>query len=207
MRAAVIFDLDGTLWDSTYTITPAWDRVLSRAGRHVTRDDMASVMGMTDREIGAALLPHLDGDASTALVRLASREEVPAIRRYGGMLYPGVADTLRKLSEDDNLFIVSNCMDGYIQAFLYAHSMGQYFRDYACLDFPAQDKASNIRAICERYGLKKAVYVGDTASDGRAARLAGLPFIHASYGFGKTDDADGVLREFSALPEVLKMIL
>ena len=207
MRAGVIFDLDGTLWDSTYVITPAWDRVLSQAGRHVTRDDMASVMGMTDREIGAALLPELDGDASTALVRIASREEVPAIRRYGGMLYPGVADTLRKLSEDDNLFIVSNCMDGYIQAFLYAHSMGPYFRDYACLDFPAQDKASNIRAICEKYALKQAVYVGDTASDGRAARLAGLPFIHAAYGFGKTDDADGVLHTFSELPALLKTIL
>lgn len=207
MRSAVLFDLDGTLWDSTYVTTPAWDRVLSRAGRHVTRDDMASVMGMTDREIGAALLPHLDGDASTALVRLASREEVPAIRRYGGKLYPGVADTLRKLAAEYDLFIVSNCMDGYIQAFLYAHSMGQYFRDYACLDFPAQDKASNIRAICERHHLKKAVYVGDTASDGRSTRAAGLPFIHASYGFGKCDDADGVLREFSALPALLKTIL
>ena len=207
MRAAVLFDLDGTLWDSTYTITPAWDSVLSEAGRHVTRADMASVMGMTDREIGAALLPDMDGDASTALVRRASREEVPYIRRDGGILYPGVADTLRKLSRDYDLFIVSNCMDGYIQAFLYAHSMGQYFRDYACLDFPAQDKASNIRAICERYDLKKAVYVGDTASDGRSTRTAGLPFIHAAYGFGKCDDADGVLHTFAELPEVLKTIL
>ena len=203
MRAAIIFDLDGTLWDSTDTIAPAWDRVLSRAGRRVTREDMTSVMGMTDREIGAALLPELDGEESTALVRLASREEVPFIRRYGGRLYPGVADTLRRLAQEYDLFIVSNCMDGYIQAFLYAHSMGQYFRDYACLGFPAQDKAANIRAVCEKYALKRAVYVGDTASDGRAARLAGLPFFHATYGFGETDGADGVLREFSALPALL----
>ena len=206
MRAAVLFDLDGTLWDSTFAIAPAWDRVLSKAGRRVTREDMTGVMGMTDREIGAALLPELDGEASTALVRLASREEVPDIRRTGGKLYPGVADTLRILKEEYDLYIVSNCMDGYIQAFLYAHSQGQNFRDYGCLGFPAQDKASNIRAICEKHHLEKAIYVGDTASDGRAARAAGLPFIHASYGFGQADGADGVLNVFSELPGLLETI-
>lgn len=207
MKAGVIFDLDGTLWDATYATTPAWNHVLSKAGRQVTREDMTHVMGMTDREIGAALLPELDGDASTELVRLACIEEVPVLRRTGGNLYPGVADTLRRLKEEYDLFIVSNCMDGYIQAFLYAHSQGRNFRDYGCLGFPAQDKASNIRSICERHHLQRAVYVGDTASDGRSARLAGLPFIHAAYGFGTTDDADGVLHAFSELPALLKTIL
>ena len=204
MRTGILFDLDGTLWDATYTITPAWDRVLSEAGRQVTREDMTHVMGMTDREIGAALLPELDGDASTAFVRRASREEVPDLRRMGGRLYPGVADTLRKLAADYDLFVVSNCMDGYIQAFFYAHSMGQYFRGYACLGFPAQDKASNIRAVCEKFDLRQAVYVGDTAGDGRSARAAGLPFIHAAYGFGTAEDADGVLLNFADLPALLK---
>ncbi len=38
--------------------------------------------------------------------------------------------------------------------------------------------------LISRFGLKKPVYVGDTAGDEKAAHLAGIDFIHAAYGFG-----------------------
>ena len=57
MKAAVLFDLDGTLWDSTAAVVPAWNRVLGKWGKTVTRADMASIMGLTDREIARRFLP------------------------------------------------------------------------------------------------------------------------------------------------------
>lgn len=206
MKPGLIFDLDGTLWDATYTIAPAWNRIFSEYGRTLTRGDLTKVMGMTDVEIGASLLPEADGETQLRCVREAAKAELFDLRKYGARLYPGVADTLPRLRENYDLFIVSNCMDGYIQAFFYAYGMGSLFRDFGCLSRPAQDKASNIRAICEKHGLAKAVYIGDTASDGRSARAAGLPFIHAAYGFGTAESADGVLESFPALPELLKTL-
>ena len=46
--------------------------------------------------------------------------------------------------------------------------------------------------------------VGDTGTDEEAARVAGIPFIHAAYGFGKTERPEAVIREIRELPGVLR---
>ena len=203
MSAAVLFDLDGTLWDSTAAIVPAWNRVLGKWGKTVTREDMAGIMGLTDREIAARFLPKAPPEAALAAVHEAAAAEAEDLRRRGARLYEGVAETLAQLAGTYALFLVSNCMDGYIDAFLTAHGLTDLFTDAAWLGRPAAGKAENIRALREKHGLEKAVYVGDTAADAAAARAAGLPFIFAAYGFGESRDHEGILREFRALPGVL----
>ena len=56
------------------------------------------------------------------------------------------------------------------------------------------DEGRNIKLIMERNGIDNAVYVGDTEGDENAARYAGIPFIWASYGFGKAKSPDKVIR-------------
>ena len=51
-------------------------------------------------------------------------------------------------------------------------------------------KADNIRTIIEQNHLQHAVYVGDTDGDYKATREAGIPFVHAAYGFGQTENPD-----------------
>lgn len=203
MRAAVLFDLDGTLWDSTEAIVPAWNRVLGAWGKTVTQADMAGIMGLTDREIARRFLPRVPEEEALEAVHAAAKAEAEDLYRTGAKLYPGVAETLEALAESCGLFLVSNCMDGYIDAFLHAHGLGDRFTDAAWLGHPASDKAGNIRALCRRYGLERAVYVGDTAGDGEAARAAGLPFLHAAYGFGTSGEQDGQIRQFRELPGAL----
>ena len=203
MKGAVLFDLDGTLWDSTAAIVPAWNRVLGKWGKTVTRADMAGVMGLTDREIALRFLPETPPEEALAAIHEAAAAEAEDLRRTGGRLYEGVAETLKRLRKEYRLFLVSNCMDGYIDAFLQAHGLATLFTDAAWLGHPENGKAENIRALCRRYGLERACYVGDTASDGAAARAAGLPFIYAAYGFGESREHVGRIEEFSELPGAL----
>ena len=51
----------------------------------------------------------------------------------------------------------------------------------------------------ERNGIDRAqaAYIGDTMGDCEAARLAGIPFIFASYGFGKVPEAALKITKFS----------
>lgn len=200
---AVLFDLDGTLWDSTEAIVPAWNRVLGARRAPLAPADMAGIMGLTDREIAGRFLPALPPEEAVALIHAAAAAEAEDLRVTGARLYPRVPETLELLAEKYALYIVSNCMDGYVDAFLHAHGLEPFFFGAAWLGHPAAGKAENIRAVCEKVRPARALYVGDTDGDGKAARAAGLPFIQALYGFGAPAERDGEIREISALPAVL----
>ena len=109
------------------------------------------------------------------------------------------------LREKYHLYIVSNCLDGYIQSFLTYHRFWDCFEDLECLGRTGKTKGENIRLIMERNAVDAAIYVGDTASDCAAAKKAGIPFVHAAYGFGKVESVPAILsiRELPAAADRL----
>ncbi len=207
-KTGVIFDLDGTLWDSSYQVGLAWQEVFDRCGVGiaVTKEKMALMMGRTIPEIGEAILPHIEPVRRAEILKACCDEECERLGRYGGRLYDGVGELIPALSEGYGLYIVSNCEDGYIQTFMRAHGMEAHISDIECIGRTGLHKGDNIKLICRRNGLEKAVYMGDTERDMHAAHSAGLPFIHAAYGFGRGFQAEYSVGSFRGLPEVLDKI-
>lgn len=206
MKKAVLFDLDGTLWDSVARITPAWNRVLAAYGVQVTTPRLRSLMGKTAEEFAAALLPEETPERGLAAVDACCREELIDLAAWGGTLYPGLAETLSALGERYALYIISNCQEGYIETFLDAHGFRDRFAGF--LDHSTGlSKGGNIRLLCAREGLHRAVYVGDTHGDELAAREGGVPFLHAAYGFGEAEAPDGTVRSLAELPGAVERIL
>lgn len=206
MVDGILFDLDGTLWNSVSAILPAWQKVAwEEAGVRLEYDDLASIMGMTPQEIGARFFPSLSPEEQLRLAMRGCREECAELSETGGILYPGVEEVLLRLSAEYPLMIVSNCMDGYIQAFLKAHRLEAVFTDYEYPERSGLDKGGNIRLVTERNHLSHPVYVGDTQRDADASASAGVPFVFASYGFGKVqrEDYSFCLRDFCQLPEII----
>ena len=202
----VIFDLDGTLWDATGETFLVWNRVFARHPEIDLRVDQAEkkgLMGKTMPEIGAVLFPDMDPAFQRAIMDECGDAEVEWLRDHGGILYPHLAETLAQLSRTRDLFLVSNCQDGYAQAFLNYHGVARYFTDIEMSGRTGLSKAENIRLLMARNGIDRAVYVGDTEGDEAAANGAGVPFIHAAYGFGTAKKPDAVIRAFSELPETL----
>jgi phosphoglycolate phosphatase len=202
----VIFDLDGTLWDSTETVAAAWTRVLGRMGgpaRVITPAEIAAVMGKPHRELYQALFPGLPQARQEALALACYAEEERDVHARGGRLYPGVREVLAALAARRPLFIVSNCQQGYIEAFLAWSGLAERFRDFECHGNTGADKAENLRRIVRRNGLRRPWYVGDTEGDRAAAAAAGLPFVHAAYGFGRIDAAE---RSVAAFGELLPLL-
>lgn len=101
------------------------------------------------------------------------------------------------------LFIVSNCQCGYIEAFLKYHKLGEYFKDFECSGKTSLVKGENIVDIMKRNHLEHSIYVGDTQGDCDAAKLANIPFVYASYGFGEVDRYDYVIKEIS---DIVKLV-
>lgn len=202
MFDGIIFDLDGTLWDSTDAAAVIWKEVAKKYPEitdEITADRLKALYGLPLEEIAIRLLPSATRDTALKIMRESTTKQCPYLEKVGGILFPGVESTLARLKEKYRLFIVSNCEEGYIQCFLKAHQLEKYFEDF---EYPGRSgvlKAENIRLIIERNRLLNPVYVGDTAGDAMASKEAGIPFVYARYGFGKVSEYDYVIDSFSEL--------
>lgn len=202
---SIIFDLDGTLWDSADRVSKAWNEAVAKidgVSLHLTVEDIKGVMGLPAEEGARKLLPDLTPKLRAEITKACFASESEYLSKYGGTLYPGVEEMLAQLSQRYKLFIVSNCQDGYIEAFFQYHQLGHYFTDYENPGRTGLSKGENIKLVMERCGLTTAVYVGDTAGDRKAAAYAGIPFVYARYGFGQVEDYDYAIEEPVGLLEL-----
>lgn len=213
MNYGIIFDLDGTLWDSSEQVAGAWSVILSRRSETdkrvrslVTGEDMRGYMGKTMEVIAALMLPDTDEKTRLEIMDECGEYENEYLSGHGGKLYPDLERELDRLSKSFKLFIVSNCQSGYIETFLEYHKLGKYFADFECPGGTGLAKAENIRIIMERNSLDRAVYVGDTQGDLDASDSAGVPFIHAAYGFGTVNKEVPAVNSFSGIFEAAEKI-
>lgn len=207
----LIFDLDGTLWDSAPAVAESWNEVFQRVDPtlpKLTTEDIHSVMGMTMKEIGQVMQPLLAEEKRETVFEECCRYEVEYLHTHAGTLYPRMRETLESLREAGySLAIVSNCQIGYVDAFLKGCDAEDLFDDYEEWERTGLAKGENIRLVMRRNGFEKAIYIGDTRKDQEAAQLAGIPFIHAAYGFGKAENQEGTIRELAELPEVVGRLI
>ncbi len=208
---ALIFDLDGTLWDSSEGVVQAWNTVLVEEGygeAWLTTNRLRGVMGKTIEQIGAEFFPELSVEAQLSLVKRCCQMEQQVLLERGGRLYDNLESVLSELSQRYALYIVSNCQEGYIETFLKYHRLEAYFKDFESHGRTKRPKGENIQQVMTRSGVERAIYIGDTLSDYEAARLAGVPFVHAAYGFGHVPEADTqhVIKAPAELKTVAKVI-
>ncbi len=193
MKQGIIFDMDGTLWDSAENVAQSWNLAIRESGlsqKTLTGTDIQNVMGKTMDVIADLLFPELNKAEKEALLERCCERENDYLRMHGGELYEGVRETFEKLREKGyGIYIVSNCQKGYIEAFLDFYGLWDEIDDMECYGNNLKPKGENIRLVVERNRLVQAVYVGDIQGDYEASVSAGIGFIHAAYGFG-TVDAD-----------------
>jgi phosphoglycolate phosphatase len=195
---SIIFDVDGTLWDSTGEVADAWVIAAKECGapyEHITGERLHKEFGKTMEAIGISLFPEYPAEEAVRIIRRACDIENEWLAVHHAALYDGVLNTLKTLSAKMPLFIVSNCQGGYIEVMKETTGLTPYITDHLCPDDTVHAKASNIRAIVEKHNLKSPIYVGDTQGDLNASREAGVKFVFASYGFGQVDSYDGVIEK------------
>lgn len=208
---SIIFDLDGTLWDSSENVAASWDETVRGLNNpllrnvRITGEDIRGVMGMTMDEIAKKLFPMLSSTKQYEILDMCAENENNFLASKGGRLYDGTEETLSKLSENHRLFIVSNCQSGYIEAFFEYCGLERLFTDYLCWGETGKPKDETIRLLMERNNVTSAAYVGDTAGDCESAFKATIPFVHAAYGFGKDMPRDKIAASAECIKELTKI--
>jgi phosphoglycolate phosphatase len=202
---SIIFDLDGTLWDSRKTVVHAWNQVIrnhDKVKEELTTKQLKETMGLQMHEIGRILFPQLNEEEREQFINECSEVETRNLNERGGKLYNRVEEVLEILAKKYKLYIVSNCQEGYIEAFYEYHKLQKHFIDYENPGRTGLSKGENIKLIMERNQLKAPVYIGDTEGDRKAALDAGIPFVYAKYGFGEVKKHDYVIESFGELLEL-----
>jgi phosphoglycolate phosphatase len=202
---AVIFDIDGTLWDASPVSADGWNSGLAELGidRRVSTAGIRSVTGNPYEVCVDILLPGLRLDYP-GLVQTLNDCEMAAIKSRGGEFFDGAIEGIRGLSPDFKIFLMSNCQEWYLDLFLGFSGIAPLLTGFDCYGASGLPKDRMLRRMKETYRLGDPVYVGDTAGDETGARLAGIGFIHVSWGFGQPEGDTKSVGSFRELVEYLR---
>lgn len=203
MIKSIMFDLDGTLWDTTKNVTKIWQEVGKEYNIQIEKDFIEGIMGLTKNEIIKRLF-----NGNTILgkeyISKCQEKENKYLAQNGGELYKNTQETITKLAKEHDLYIVSNCQKDYLKAFLDYYNFNKYFKDVECAGNTNLDKPDNIKIVMERNNIKDAIYVGDTIKDEKSARTCGIKFVWAKYGFGKCEDYDYSIEDIKDLISIVQ---
>ncbi|MHC1681438.1 MAG: HAD family hydrolase [Clostridiaceae bacterium] len=187
----IIFDVDGTLWNTTEVVAKSWNKAISEVGgteAKVTASILQKEFGKPMDVIADNLFHDVDKEKRFLILEQCCKYEHDYILEHtDDLLYPDVKETIKKLSEKFGLYIVSNCQSGYIELFMEKAGIKEYIKDHECFGNTSKNKGENIKHLIERNNLDDVFYVGDTQGDYEATVFAGIPFIFAEYGFGNVE--------------------
>lgn len=202
---SIIFDLDGTLWDASKTATKALNETLRQFGNHnnvLDEKTIRSFSGLKIKIIFEKYFDFIQEQDHEEFIELYQTNEKDLMKVFGGDLFPHVKKTLAALSREYKLFIVSNCLTGYIENFIGFHKLQNLFADFESSGNTGLPKSENIKLITGRNNLKNSIYVGDTQWDYEAAQKAKVPFIYAAYGFGQVNNPDQKINDILELEQL-----
>jgi len=205
----VIFDIDGTLLDTTTVTVPAVRRTLARYGLPQPKEaDIVAYFGAPAEDYHewlASLCP--EGKAEEIIA--ATDECELAMMGEEGRLYQGVNTMLDALSNAEYpLAICSNGPADYVQAFLDVFEMAPRFEAVLCRGMGYSGKETMIAEVARRHPGRKLIMVGDRGDDVAGAHANGALAIGAVYGFGPDElgDADALADAPLDVPAAVKQL-
>ncbi len=209
----VIFDIDGTLWDSTEIVAGAWRQAVKDTGyskAYITADILKKEFGLPMNIIADHVFTDLDDrDKKDEILKICCRYEHEYLEANDkDIAFEGIREEIRKLKDNYRLYIVSNCQIGYIELVMGKLGIEDCIEDHLCFGDTHLTKGETMTRLMNKCGLKpeETVYVGDTAGDKEATEFAGITFVYASYGFGNLTGEKYTAESPKMISDILRVI-
>lgn len=189
---SIIFDVDGTLWDSRALLADAYNVQLAKEGlpADVTAERLKPLFGKTMTLLADGLFPEIPVPERYALMDRCILQMDKHLEAYASPAigYPNIRKTMECLAKKHRLFIVSNGQKGYPQMAAKKLELEDLITGYLSFGDTGLSKGQTILQLMDKHNIESAVYVGDTQGDLDACREANIPFIFTSFGFGQPEE-------------------
>ncbi|OMF35917.1 haloacid dehalogenase [Paenibacillus sp. FSL H8-0548] len=214
---AVIFDMDGTLFETDTLLVPVHRRLfdtLRAEGlyEHETPpvERLLGCLGMVLEDIWREIMPDSSEAARKRADVLMLQYELEGLAAGEGTLYPYVEQTLRELKAHGvKLFVASNGLEEYVKGVAKYRGIAPLFDGlYSAGEYETLSKVDLVAQLLKDHGVKSAWMVGDRSSDVEAGKGNGLQTIGCAYAaYGQAAElagADVLITDFRELTRLLE---
>ena len=203
---SLIFDIDGTLWDSRALVAEGYNVQLQAEGLEhlfVTVDDLTPLFGKVMTDLADALLGSIPVESRYDLMERCMATENRYLQENPCRIgYPKVKEVIGSLSKKHRIFVVTNAQQGYAEVCIEKLGLGEYVSGWLSFGDTGTSKGITIRKLMEKHNIQSCAYVGDTQGDYEATVEAGVPFIWCTYGFGTPEGYAAKVDAFEQLLEL-----
>ena len=211
LSKAIIFDFDGTLVDSEQAIYECFQSITKHIAPERERHAKNILIGPPLRDTASEILGPKNQDLLDEFVQSFITMHDEQVIRYTHP-YPDVIQALKKLhTKNIPMAIATNKRLAPTQKLMDHFGWDDYFLLIECSDSQPEmrNKDAMIQGIInQNESFHGSYFIGDTVNDGLSANLNQLPFIKASYGYGRDQDWSKVTihQEIHQFIEILELI-
>jgi len=212
---SIIFDLDGTLFQTDKLVIPAFQKTfeqLKMEGYEISympdERELLSVIGLTLDDVWQNLLPDVSKENYIKANNFLLENELSGVRAGYGALYPNVTDTLIELKNRGyRLFIASNGLKEYVYGITEEFRIDHYFDAiYSAGEFNTATKKELVHKLVTEFEIKDGIMVGDRSSDVEAGKNNNLFVVGCSFGFSTEKELESADKIIESIEQIFDVI-
>lgn len=215
MTQAIIFDMDGTLFQTDNILEVSLDDVFSRL-RSLNKwntdtpiDQYRKILGVPLPKVWEKLLPQHSDEERAKVDAYFLERLIENIRSGKGALYPNVKEVFRYLKENNySIYIASNGLTDYLNTIVSYYHLDRWVTEtFSIQQIQSLNKSDLVHRIVKKYGITTGAVVGDRLSDINAAKDNGLVSIGCN--FEQEDElsqADVVIDDLIDLQSIIHVL-
>ncbi|WPK13327.1 HAD hydrolase-like protein [Lysinibacillus louembei] len=216
MTTAIIFDMDGTLFQTNLILEPALEatfdilRANDEWSGNTPIEKYREIMGVPLPVVWETLCPKHSTTQHLQSNKLFQQALIAQIQRGQGALYKGVEETLAALSTHYPLYIASNGQTAYLQAIVAQYQLDCFISGTYSIDLIASgNKSELVQLVKEQHHIESGYVVGDRSSDINAAQHNQLKSIGVRFDFAQDSElaqADYIVEDFIDILKIDRII-
>lgn len=210
MQKNILFDLDGTLTDSSEGIIKSCMYAFSHYSIKISKEQEASLIGPPLRYAFKKYgVP--ENEIENALTRY--RERYLTVGKFENRPYDNIENALKTLKSAGHRLFVATCKPEELSVEIMHHFNLSHYFDGICgatFDKSRDSKEAVIKYLIEKYKpTGEMIMVGDTVFDVEGAAKLNIDTIGVSWGFGKPEDLlnAGAIAVAEDINELVNMLL